>query len=89
VRQLLKLIQKQGLSPVLKDKYERANKQWSHMVAHINALRAEAKQMQLFISSEADVQRYVRDIRSVLLTGGNACAAKFAAALRAVHRTVC
>ncbi len=69
VRQLLKLIQKQGLSPVLEDEYERANKQHAHRVAQINALRNEAKQMQPLISSDADVQRYVRDIRSVLLTG--------------------
>ncbi len=69
VRQLLKLIQSQGLSPLLEDEYQRANQAWSVASNRLTMLRKEAKQVAAPQISQSDVLACIEDLRSILLEG--------------------
>lgn len=69
VRQLLKLIQSQGLSPLLEDEYQRANQTWLAASNLLAQLRKEAKQVAAPQVSQADIQACIDDLRTILLEG--------------------
>jgi hypothetical protein len=69
VRGLLQLIQKQGLSPLLEDEYQRANLAWSTVFTRLANAKKEADQLEAPQLSEAEIQAYIADMRGILQTG--------------------
>ena len=69
VRELLRLIQKLGLSPLLEEEYQRANATWTSASTKLQALRDEARQDNPFQLTEAEVLAYLEDIRNTLRAG--------------------
>ena len=69
VHQLLQLIQHQGLSPLLEEEYQRANRAWLVTTNRLHALQREAKDGRTETLSHGDVEAYVGDIRRMLCGG--------------------
>ncbi len=69
VRGLLQLIQKQGLSPVLEDEYERANHAWSLVTARLANMKKEAGQLESPLLTQEEIETYIADLHGVLKTG--------------------
>ncbi len=69
VRELLRLIQKQGLSPLLEQEYQRANTAWSVAVSRLASLKKEAETQTRPQLTEAQVRGYLDDMRALLREG--------------------
>ncbi len=69
VRELLRLIQKQGLSLILEQEYQQANNAWLTASTQLSALRKEAKEAQAPALSESDILAYLADVRATLQSG--------------------
>jgi len=69
VRELLRLIQKQGLSPILESEYQSANVAWTMAMAQLAALRKEAASSGTSDVGHAEIEAYLNDVRQVLKHG--------------------
>ncbi len=69
VRELLRLIQKQGLSPLLEEEYQQANHAWTVAANRLAQLKKEAKEVATPRLTEAEVQSYLEDMRGLLRDG--------------------
>jgi site-specific DNA recombinase len=69
VRELLRLIQKTGMSPLLENEYQRANNEWLSASGRLAAMRKEFNEESAIHISEAEVREYVQDIRETLKSG--------------------
>jgi site-specific DNA recombinase len=69
VRELLRLIQRQGLSPVLEDEYEHANHAWTAVTNQVTQVRADLKRCTPTQLTEAEIHAYVQDVQRILQEG--------------------
>jgi hypothetical protein len=69
VRDLLRLIQRQGLSPLLEDEYQKANQEWTALVARLDVVRKESERLSRPHLTKAEVKHYLKDVRAMLQDG--------------------
>jgi hypothetical protein len=72
VRGLLQLIQKQGLSPLLEDEYQRVNQAWSLLTVRLANAKQEAGQHESPQLTQDEIEAYITDMRGVSQTGATA-----------------